>query len=68
MNDDTPQYGPVALLMKLIEDRIAKIINGLVHAHNSTTISGQEALSGIATIAGLRALASDLTTRLKQPK
>ena len=54
-----------ALVHDLVETRAALILRELCRSSKNGTITPQEALSGIATIAGLRALESDLEDRLK---
>ena len=58
--------GPVQYLVTdLVEDRIAKIVGTLVASHGNKTITGQEAVSGVAEIAALRALLRDLVAKTK---
>jgi hypothetical protein len=54
-----------ALVRDLVDTRASLILRELCRSSRNGTITPQEALSGIATIAGLRALESDLEDRLK---
>jgi hypothetical protein len=47
---------------------VEKRLKALVVSHFNGTITAQEALSGIAEIASLRGLQSDLATRIRQAK
>lgn len=62
------EVGPAAqaLVSKLVEDRVTATLAKLVVSHRNGTLDAQEALSGIATISGLRSLVSDLETRTKK--
>jgi hypothetical protein len=66
-NLDHPGPFP-ALLESLVEDRVAKTLDRLLTSHRNATITAQEALSGIAMIAALRSLPSDLAQRIRQAK
>ena len=55
-----------ALITKLVEDRVAATLAKLVVSHRNGTLSAQEALSGVATISGLRSLISDLAAKIPQ--
>jgi len=55
-----------ALFTELALSREEYILKTLVVAHNNGTLTPQQALSGIATIAALRGLLSDLQVRLKR--
>lgn len=58
--------GPVSVLVaKLVEDRVEKTLASLVVSSRNKTLDAQEALSGIALIAGLRALALDLDSKVR---
>jgi hypothetical protein len=54
------------LLHTLVEDRVEKTLASLIVSHRNATLSPQDALSGIAMMAALRSLPSDLATRIKQ--
>lgn len=61
-----PNPGPFGdLLHALVEDRVSRTLDALVASHRNTTITPQEALSGIAMIAGLRSLLGDFAKRLR---
>ncbi len=61
--------GPFSGVLKtLVEARIAKTLDSLVVSHRNATLTPQEALSGIAMIAALRSLPSDLAARIRQVK
>jgi len=55
-----------ALFTELALSREEHILKTLVVAHNNGALTSQQALSGIATIAALRGLLSDLQARLKR--
>jgi hypothetical protein len=54
------------LVEALVEDRVTATLAKLVTSHRNGVITAQEALSGIATISGLRLLTSDLEAKLKR--
>lgn len=54
-----------ALLTSLVEDRVKKTLDSLVVSHRNGTLTPQEAFSGLAMIAALRSLPSDLASRIR---
>ena len=57
---------PAQLLETLVEDRVQKTVAALVVKHRNGELTAQDALSGIATIAALRLLPSDLAERIRK--
>lgn len=69
MDSELSYQTPVlALLERLTKEREALVISQLVAKHRNSTITAQEALSGIATLSALRLLVSDAEAKLKSPK
>ncbi len=64
--DDSGPFSGV--LQTLVEARVDSIVNRLVVSHHNGQITAQEALSGVAEIAALRGLVSDLTRRIRNSK
>lgn len=53
------------LLSSLTEDRVAAIVKSLVVAHQNGSLTPQQAMTGIGSIAALRALPEDLARRIR---